>query len=222
MPHDLRTHAVVMRRTNYGETDRILNLLTPEGKVSVIARGVRKEKSRLAGGIELFSISDVVIHQGKTDLGILTSARMQKFYANIMEDFRQLELAGELLKKLDRVAEQVDSPELFDLLTQALDGINRNLDLELVRGWFYLNLARACGEEVNLYTDTSGRKLSPDSTYAWNHLEKALETTSNGPIGAKEIKLIRVILVSKLLTVSHIDGLGDFLPKIAPIFRTYS
>lgn len=54
MPADLRTQAIVLRRTNYGESDRILNLLTPEGKVSVIARGVRKEKSRLAGSIELF------------------------------------------------------------------------------------------------------------------------------------------------------------------------
>lgn len=221
MPSDLRTRAVVMRRTNYGETDRILNLLTPEGKIAVIARGVRKEKSRLAGGIELFSISDVVIHRGKSDLGILTSARMQKFYANILGDFRRLELAGDLLKKLDRVAEQVDNPELFDLLTQALDGLNRNLSPELVRGWFNLNLARACGEEVNLYADATGEKLVENSTYTWNHHEKALETTPNGPIGAKEIKLIRVILVSRLLTVSHIDGLGDFLPKITPVFQTF-
>lgn len=69
MPSDLRTRAIVLRRTNYGESDRILNLLTPEGKVAVLAKGVRKEKSRLAGGIELFSISDVVIHQGRSNLG---------------------------------------------------------------------------------------------------------------------------------------------------------
>ena len=75
MPSDLRTRAIVLRRTNYGESDRILNLLTPEGKVAVLAKGVRKEKSRLAGGIELFSISDVVIHQGRSNLGILTGAK---------------------------------------------------------------------------------------------------------------------------------------------------
>ena len=59
---DLRTKAIVLRRTDYGEADRILQLLTPSGKRSVIARGVRKEKSKLAGGIELFSVSDVLIH----------------------------------------------------------------------------------------------------------------------------------------------------------------
>ena len=56
-----RTQAVVLRRTNYGEADRILQLLTPDGRRSVMARGVRKEKSKLAGGIELFAVSDVVI-----------------------------------------------------------------------------------------------------------------------------------------------------------------
>ena len=34
MPSDIRTHAIVLRRTNYGESDRILNLLTPEGKMA--------------------------------------------------------------------------------------------------------------------------------------------------------------------------------------------
>lgn len=47
---DVKTLAYVMRRTNYGEADRILNLITPEGKMSAIAKGVRKEKSKLAGG----------------------------------------------------------------------------------------------------------------------------------------------------------------------------
>lgn len=46
MQNDLHTRAIVLRRTNYGETDRILNLLTPEGKKSVLAKGVRREKIR--------------------------------------------------------------------------------------------------------------------------------------------------------------------------------
>ena len=54
MLKDIRTKSIVLRRTNYGESDRILNLLTENGVISVIAHGVRKEKSKLAGGIELF------------------------------------------------------------------------------------------------------------------------------------------------------------------------
>lgn len=64
----VRSQAIVLRRTNYGEADRILQLLTPDGRRSVMARGVRKEKSKLAGGIELFAVSDVVIGEGKGSL----------------------------------------------------------------------------------------------------------------------------------------------------------
>ena len=120
MPADLRTQAIVLRRTNYGESDRILNLLTPEGKVSVIARGVRKEKSRLAGSIELFSVADVVIHKGHSDLGILTSAKMLRFYQGLLSDVERLELASSFLKKLSRASDQFTSPEHFSLLDQSL------------------------------------------------------------------------------------------------------
>ena len=65
-----RMRAIVLRRTNYGEADRILQLLTPEGRRSVMAKGVRREKSKLAGGIELFALTDVVIGQGRGELGI--------------------------------------------------------------------------------------------------------------------------------------------------------
>ena len=74
---DLKTQAIVLRRTNYGEADRILNILTPQGKMAVMARGVRKEKSRLAGGIEMFCLSDIVVHQGRSEFAILTSAKMK-------------------------------------------------------------------------------------------------------------------------------------------------
>ena len=69
----IRTKAIVIRRTNYGEADRILQLLTPDyGKVSVMARGVRREKSKLAGGIELFAQlrrRDDVVRLGVRDYG---------------------------------------------------------------------------------------------------------------------------------------------------------
>ena len=45
---DIKTYAYVLRRTNYGEADRILNLITPSGKMTAIAKSVRKEKSKLA------------------------------------------------------------------------------------------------------------------------------------------------------------------------------
>ena len=90
MRNDIKTLAYVLRRTNYGEADRIINLITPEGKMSAIARGVRKEKSKLAGGIEMFSLIELNINRGKSELGVVTSARMLKYYDKLLMDFRRM------------------------------------------------------------------------------------------------------------------------------------
>jgi len=48
----INTHGIVLARTDFGEADRILTFLTPDnGKVKAIAKGVRKQKSKMAGGI---------------------------------------------------------------------------------------------------------------------------------------------------------------------------
>ena len=102
MPRDIRTQAIVLRRTNYGESDRILNFITPAGKFAVLARSVRKEKSRLAGGVELFTVSDVTIHEGRGKLATLTGAKMLRFYGRILVDLATLELASGFLKRIER------------------------------------------------------------------------------------------------------------------------
>jgi len=230
MPADLRTRAIVLRRTNYGESDRILNLLTPEGKVAVIARGVRKEKSRLAGGIELFSVADVVVRYGRQSqgraqngsqpLGTLTSAKMLNFYSNILSDISTLEFASALLKKLDRAAEQTDNPAHFDLLSQSFAGLDRGDALELVSAWFSLNLARASGEEVNLLCDTAGQPLSPETTYFWDPLESALRPDPAGNIRAPEIKLARFLLANPLRLAKNIENVAAILPPLLPIAKS--
>lgn len=219
MPKDIRTRAIVLRRTNYGESDRILNLITPLGKFSVLARGVRKEKSRLAGAVELFTVSDVVIHEGRGSLATLTSAKMLQFYGRILTDLPMLELASSFLKRIERVAEQTDNPEFFDILKQALAGLDNGISPELVSVWFDFNLLRATGEEINLLYDTSGKKLDANTQYVWDDIEQALRPDLQGKIDANGIKLARLILSTKLKIVANIDKIDRILPNIRNLVR---
>jgi DNA repair protein RecO (recombination protein O) len=67
-----KTNGIILARTNYGEADRIITFLTPDhGKVKVIAKAVRKSKSKLAGGIELFSISQISFIIGRGEINTL-------------------------------------------------------------------------------------------------------------------------------------------------------
>lgn len=218
-PSDLRTHAIILRRTNYGESDRILNLLTPEGKVSALARGVRKEKSRLAGGIELFTIADVVIHRGHTELGTLTSAKMLRFFNNILTDMARLELAAAFMKRFERLSEQVTSSDYFEILSEILAGLDSLLPVTLVETWGLFNLARASGEDINLIYDINGEKLDENSAYHWENSESALRQDSHGDISAKEIKFARFLLGHKLTVAAKVDHYEELLPPLLSLAK---
>ena len=214
MQNDIKTRAYVLKRTNYGEADRILNIITPSGKMSVIAKGVRKEKSKLAGGIELFSLVELNIHKGKSEFGLVTSARMIAYLDKIVVNYEKMELAAEILKKISKYAEGSDNPDYFSITDQSLRALNDGVNMALVRSWFLINVIRASGEEINLYRDADGEKLSPDKKYYWDVIESAFSPKDNGDFGVNEIKLLRLMMTSKLDIVSRVKNSEGMMPKI--------
>jgi DNA repair protein RecO (recombination protein O) len=211
--NSLRTRAIVLRRTNYGEADRVLQLLTPEGRYSVLARSVRREKSRLAGGIELFAISDVVIAKGKGELGILTSARLIQFFRHILEDYDTLQFAYEAVKQVARASEAVDEPEWFEVLHEVLASLDDpTVSRQLIETWFYLQHAELLGHALNLRRDVSGKTLSADTRYTYDVSEQGLRESSAGDIGEAHIKLLRLASSKPLKTLAQIGGLNAILP----------
>jgi recombinational DNA repair protein (RecF pathway) len=54
------------------------------GKLSLMAKGVRKVKSKLAGGIELFSTSEITYIPGRGSVGTLVSSRLMRHYGGIV------------------------------------------------------------------------------------------------------------------------------------------
>lgn len=210
---DIKTFGYVMRRTNYGEADRILNIITPEGKITAIAKGVRKSKSKLAGGIEIFSLIDFVIHQGKSDFGIVTSAKMLNYYSEILKNFEKMELGGMILKKINQVAENSPAGEYFDIVDQSLRNLNSNTNLILIESWFLLNVARVMGEEVNLYRDENGGKLQADKKYDFDGMRNVFVEKVNGDYGADEIKMLRFMVTAELDVVKRVKLSDEILRK---------
>lgn len=219
----LRTRAIVLRRTNYGEADRILQLLTPEGKRSVMARGVRREKSRLAGGIELFAVCDIVITEGKGDLGILTSARLVQFYRHILEDYDTMQFAYEVVKQVGRASEMVDEPEWYDILAEVLMALDAlTISRQLIQTWFYLRYAALLGHELSLTHDAAGQLLRPDLRYFYDEAEMGLREAPQGNISADHIKLLRLINAKSLKVLAQVGGIESTLPDCWLVARQHA
>lgn len=218
-----RTRAIVLRRTNYGEADRILQLLTPLGRMGVMARGVRREKSKLAGGIELFAVSDVVVGEGKGELGVLTSARLVQFYRHILEDYDRTQFAYEVLSQVAKASESLDEPEWYDIVSEVLMGLDStSVSLPLTQTWFYLRYGAMLGDELNLRADIRGEKLLPEARYRYDITEKGLSRAENGEITADHIKLLRLVEAKPLATLAQVGGIGEILPVCLGVSREHA
>lgn len=220
-----RTKAIVLRRTNYGEADRIVQLLTPDGRRSVMARGVRKEKSKLAGGIELFAVSDVVIGKGRGELGILTSAKLDYFYRHILEDYDRLQCAYFVIKLVSRASESVDEPEWFALLNETLAGLDAlTVPLPLVQTWFYLRYAALLGRELNVARDIDDAPLLAHETYRYDMADQGLRLMpgGGGEITGDHIKLLRLIATRPLQVLVQIGGVSELLPECLRLVETHA
>lgn len=218
-----RTRAIILRRTNYGEADRILRVLTPLGQRSVIAKGVRREKSKLAGSIELFCISEIVITYGRGELGILTSARLVRYYQHILEDYDRLQLGYTAINLVAKASDDIDEPDWYGVLSEVFMGLDvTTIPLQLVESWFYLHYAELTGYGLNLERDVSGAPLRSDKTYMYDTSERGLRLSDQGDINASHIKLLRVMAQKPISAIVQIGGIGDILPDVWLLTRQHA
>jgi DNA repair protein RecO (recombination protein O) len=105
----LKTEGIVLRSMRYGEADRILHLYTPHrGRVSAIAKGVRRAKSRFGGRLEPFFRLQLVLYEGKSDLLTVTSAETLAGHRKLREHGPSLDTAA---RACDAVARLFDDGE---------------------------------------------------------------------------------------------------------------
>jgi DNA repair protein RecO (recombination protein O) len=211
--------AIVLSRTNYGESDRILSLLTSDkGKIRLVAKGVRKSKSKNAGGIELLSINTISYLQGSRDLGTLISARSEEQYDNIVKDIERTMFAYDLLKKVHTITEDEVEEAYFSMLEQALKGLD-DLDLPLaaVKLWAYLQLLLLMGHTPNLSQDTNGKRLRSEQTmYLFNFEHMAFSVDRNGTFNAHAIKLLRLVTQQRSpLRLRQIRDVNEYWEPLA-------
>ncbi len=217
------TEGIILSRTNFGEADRIITVLTPDnGKIRLIAKGVRKIKSKLAGGIELFSISHISYIQGKGDISTLVSTRLQKHFGRIVEDINRTLFGYQVLKIINRVTEDNTDQDYFELVARTLSGLNKlDLNQQAIELWLYAQLLKLAGHTPNLKTDTAGNRLELDKKYKFNIDKMAFSTAPQGSFVSNHIKLLRLaISLDSPESLNQVNDLGVVLAKCLELTRS--
>lgn len=219
----LQTKGIILSRTDFGEADRIITVLTPdEGKLRLMAKGVRKPKSKLAGGIELFSVSDLTFIRGKGEIGTLISSRLDTHYGRIVQDMGRVQLGYELIKLLNKATEDEPEKEYFDILEHSLAALNeQKISEALIRDWSAAQLIGLAGHSPNLKTDTEGNKLEADKTYNFDVEAMTFMPHEKGRYTASHIKTLRLLFsIHTPQDISKVQDIDVLLEAVSPLVRS--
>lgn len=115
----------MLRSIRYGEADRVLHLYTPEnGRLSAIAKGVRRARSRFGARLEPFFHVSLLLHEGRGELYTVTGADTIQTHARLRDSARALDAAARACDAVARLFETEDPhPEVFTLLGNELTAL---------------------------------------------------------------------------------------------------
>ena len=141
-----KTRAIVLHARNLGEADKIFTLLTGErGKVDAVAKGVRRQKSPLAGRLEFGSEVALTMHRGR-NLDVITSAEpLSSRWASLVQP-AAFAAASVLLEVVDAFCEpDLAMPDVYALLDGALGALAAAPEAAAIVPRFELRLLDALG-----------------------------------------------------------------------------
>ncbi|HUD11007.1 MAG TPA: DNA repair protein RecO, partial [Candidatus Saccharimonadia bacterium] len=161
-----QTTGIIIGRTNFGEADRIVRLFTPDhGKVSAVAKGVRRIKSRSGGHLELLGEVNLMLATGR-NLDLVTSARLVWYPHDLATDYGRLELAFVMAAAIDRLT-MPDHPQadLYKTFVEALHVVNTGASGALPELWFKLRLLNLTGYHPELSSCVVCSIHDPETEY---------------------------------------------------------
>lgn len=162
-----RVEAVVLRHNDWGEADRLLVLYTLElGKIRVIAKGVRKLRSRKAGHLEPFTRATLQLARGR-DMPIVTQAETLDAYLPLRENFLKITYAAHVVELLDRFTyEEGENREVYRLLVNTLEHLAAALPPEITVHFFRIRLLDLLGYRPHLFQcSTCAKEIQPVSQF---------------------------------------------------------
>lgn len=205
-----KTEGIVLRSRPYSETDNLLTIITPTyGKVSAIAKGIRKPKSRLRGGVMLFSFSNMMLSKGKS-LDIVTQAESIEPFSLLRDDYNLLHYTSYLAEVVMGLTPEAEQDErLFAIILAAWHILESTDNPILMTQMIELKLIKHLGYEPQIESCVfcgrvpQSNKIKLDVEYGGVVCENCSENNTHTKIVGREAWQILRQLYSMDLTKIH-------------------
>lgn len=196
----LKAQGIVIKQIDYGEADKILTVLSKEaGKISVIAKGIRKPLSKWAGHLELFVLADLVLAEGR-NFYILSEAESKNFFPDLRKNLKNSGLAYFLAEILNKtLGEDEPQPKVFDLFLETLGKIGRHSN-EIFLQYFIFNYFGILGYRPEVNKCVICAEDLKETKHLWNSVLGGIicacstDKKSGIHLHSDTVKVLRLIL----------------------------
>lgn len=198
---------IVLNTKNYGDTSKIIDVLTKEyGIIGIMAKGCKSLRSNLRSVTDKFVHANFTILYKKDKLSILNEASIVNNFSNIKKNIEKISYASFLLDLTNQVYKQCEDSNLYELLISALFKINEGFNSLVITNIIELKYLHylgvmptldgcsVCGSKnvITLSSDKGGYICSKCHT--------------NEPIvSEKAIKLVRMYALVDINKISKLD-----------------
>jgi len=228
-----RTQGFIFRKNDFVEADRIFTIFTKDfGKLEILGKAIRKIKSKLRGGMRLFSLANIEFIQGKT-YKTLTDASLIEDFPDLRKNLKRLKITYEISEILDDLIRGQEKDEkIWNLLRETFQRLN-NLSLSVKECWliyyyFLWNFLSVSGYRPELnFCSICQKKLIPENLY-FNLKEGGVicfdcfkKTKSGKKIEPDVIKILRLILKKEMSLLKRLKIKTAYQEAIKEISGEY-
>lgn len=215
---------IVISERSYGETSKIINILTKEyGIIGCMAKGAKTLKSNLRTGTTKLTYGYFSMNKKEDKLSILTSVDVINNFSNIRKDINKTSYAVYLLELSEQVLKQSKNKEIYNLLMASLFKINDGFDYEIITNILelkyleylgvlpVLDSCAICGSKTSITTLSGSR-----GGYVCKNC-----VTNDKIVSEKTIKLIRMFYYVDISKIDKLEISNEIKKQIDEFLDSY-
>ena len=228
-PRNYQTEAIIIKKIKLGEADRILTLYTPHlGKIRVVAKGVRRPRSKMAGHLELLTYSLVSLARGR-NLDTVTGSQTIDSFLPLKSDLQFTAYALYAVELIDQfTADNDENYPLFQLLLETMHNLCQGNNNDLTLRYFELHLLNLTGYRPQLgqcvschsplkatdnsFSPSAGGVLCPRCSQSQFY---------SYPLSANALKVLRFLQDSDYDAISRLKIDPELSQEIEGVMRNY-
>ena len=202
-----KIEGLVISETSYGETSKIINILTENGIIGCMAKGARKLKSNLRVGTSKITLSSFVINKKNDKLSLLISSDIQNDFRNIKKDIVKISYASFIIELASNVMRHNLNSNVYKILIESLEKINDSYDPLVITNILELKYLEYLGVMPVLDKCSicgSNKGIATLSSYSGGYVCNNC-LTNEKIVSEKTIKIIRMFFYVDISKISNID-----------------